>query len=87
MPRTKREKSRTGIYHVIFRGFKEQEIFKDDQDYYKFIQTLKDVKKIERLRTLWLLSDKQPHSSADKRGAGIHGDDVQTDRSQVCKLV
>jgi len=46
MPRTKREKSRTGIYHVIFRGFKEQEIFKDDQDYYKFIQTLKDVKKL-----------------------------------------
>ena len=45
MPRKKRETSSTGIYHIILRGINRQRIFEDEQDYYKFIQTLKDAKK------------------------------------------
>ena len=33
------------IYHIILRGINRQRIFEDEQDYYKFIQTLKDAKK------------------------------------------
>jgi len=45
MPRTKREKSSTGIYHIIFRGINRQRIFEDDQDYQRFLQILEDAKK------------------------------------------
>ncbi len=45
MPRAKREKSRTGIYHIIFRGINRQRIFEDEQDYHRFLQILEDVKK------------------------------------------
>ena len=45
MPRAKREKSSTGIYHIIFRGINRQRIFEDEQDYQRFLQILEDVKK------------------------------------------
>ncbi len=32
MPRQKREKSGTGIYHVMLRGINRQDIFEDDED-------------------------------------------------------
>lgn len=44
MPRTSRKKSKAGIYHIILRGMNRQAIFEDDEDYIKFIQTLKDCK-------------------------------------------
>jgi REP element-mobilizing transposase RayT len=44
MPRKPREKSGTGIYHVILRGINKQRIFEDDQDYEKLLETLKDCK-------------------------------------------
>ena len=40
MPRTAREKSGTGIYHMILRGINRQTIFVDDEDAAKFIYTL-----------------------------------------------
>ncbi|MCF8009872.1 MAG: transposase [Clostridiales bacterium] len=40
MPRRAREKSRTGIYHIIMRGMNRQTIFEDEEDSIKFIQTL-----------------------------------------------
>lgn len=41
MPRTTREKSSTGIYHVMFRGVNHQIIFEDDEDCIKYLETLK----------------------------------------------
>lgn len=44
MVRTARKESRTGIYHVILRGINRQIIFEDDEDYQKFLWTIKDTK-------------------------------------------
>ncbi|WHH58415.1 transposase [Petroclostridium sp. X23] len=44
MPRKAREKSESGIYHVILRGINKQIIFADDEDRIKFIETLKECK-------------------------------------------
>jgi REP element-mobilizing transposase RayT len=40
MPRTARQISNTGIYHIIVRGINRQTIFYDDKDYQRFIDTL-----------------------------------------------
>ena len=44
MPRTERKKSITGIYHVMLRGINKQQIFEDDEDNGKFLQTICDCK-------------------------------------------
>lgn len=44
MPRIARKKSKTGIYHVMLRGINRQIIFEDDEDRYKFIDTLRQYK-------------------------------------------
>jgi REP element-mobilizing transposase RayT len=41
MPRRARKKSRSGIYHIVLRGINKQLIFEDDQDYQKFLETIK----------------------------------------------
>ncbi|MGI5876899.1 MAG: hypothetical protein ACOX6X_08885 [Dethiobacteria bacterium] len=40
MPRAAREKSSTGIYHVILRGINHQVIFEDDEDCHGYIKNL-----------------------------------------------
>ena len=40
MPRKAREKSESGIYHIMMRGINRQSIFEDEEDYEKFIETL-----------------------------------------------
>lgn len=40
MPRTARKKSESGIYHVIIRGINRQNIFADDEDRIRFLETL-----------------------------------------------
>lgn len=40
MPRKPREKSNSGIYHIMLRGINQQSIFEDDEDYLKFIELL-----------------------------------------------
>lgn len=42
MPRAARQKSNTGIYHVMLRGINRQIIFEDNEDYQKYLQTLKE---------------------------------------------
>ncbi|MBZ4647601.1 MAG: REP-associated tyrosine transposase, partial [Petroclostridium sp.] len=32
MPRVAREKSSSGIYHIMVRGINQQDIFEDDED-------------------------------------------------------
>ena len=43
MPRTARVKSRTGIYHIIVRGINRQDIFHDDEDRKRYLDTLKRI--------------------------------------------
>ena len=44
MPRDAREKSKSGIYHIILRGINKQTIFEDEEDAVKFLQTLEHYK-------------------------------------------
>ena len=46
MPRQAREKSESGIYHVMLRGINRQIIFEDDEDSEMFLQILKDYKSV-----------------------------------------
>lgn len=43
MGRKPREKSGTGIYHVMLRGNNRQDIFEDDEDYSVFMNQLYHV--------------------------------------------
>lgn len=45
MPRQARKKSETGIYHIILRGTNKQEIFHDEGDCQRFLETLEKYKK------------------------------------------
>jgi putative transposase len=44
MPRRAREKSKTGVYHVMVRGINKEIIFHDDEDRRKFLHILAKVK-------------------------------------------
>jgi REP element-mobilizing transposase RayT len=46
LARQARKKSASGIYHIMMRGINRQKIFEDQDDYTKFIQTLKQYKEI-----------------------------------------
>lgn len=43
MPRAARMKSGTGIYHVIVRGINRQDIFYDDEDRKRYLDTLRRI--------------------------------------------
>ncbi len=46
MPRAPRKKSESGIYHIVMRGINRQTVFEDEEDSFKFIQTLRKYKEI-----------------------------------------
>ena len=46
LPRHARERSETGIYHVMLRGINRQSIFEDDEDKGRLFETLKRYKKV-----------------------------------------
>lgn len=46
MPRKARKKSTSGIYHIMLRGINKQDIFQDEDDKRKFINTLVKYKSI-----------------------------------------
>lgn len=46
MPRAPRQKSESGIYHIMLRGINQQVIFEDEEDYQKFIETIKTYKAV-----------------------------------------
>jgi len=48
MPRRAREKSSTGIYHVMIRGINKQIVFEDNEDYEKFMRIIKDYKEVSK---------------------------------------
>ena len=43
MSRKARQKSETGIYHVMVRGINQQDIFHDKDDFERYLETLKKV--------------------------------------------
>lgn len=45
MPRLARQKSETGFYHILLRGVGRQNIFVDDEDKQRFLETLERYKK------------------------------------------
>lgn len=45
MSREAREKSQSGVYHVMVRGINQQDIFCDEEDYLRYLETLHRVKK------------------------------------------
>ena len=45
MPRAARKRSESGYYHVLIRGIGKQNIFEDDEDRQRFIDTMKRYKK------------------------------------------
>lgn len=62
MPRGPREKSETGIYHVILRGANRQEIFHDDDDRIKFLETLDKYKNSTKMKVHgWCLMGNHVH--------------------------
>ncbi len=46
MPRGAREKSSSGVYHVVARGINKQRIFEDKEDYLVFLEKIRKYKKI-----------------------------------------
>ncbi|KAB3526252.1 transposase [Alkaliphilus serpentinus] len=48
MPRKARQKSSTGVYHVMLRGINGQTIFKDDEDFEMLINILKESKELSK---------------------------------------
>ncbi len=52
MSRQARQKSKTGVYHVMVRGINRQQIFHDDEDCRRFLGILQRVKKDSDSRVL-----------------------------------
>ena len=50
MPRKAREKSESGIYHVMLRGSNRQQIFHDDEDCQVFMGVLERVKQVSGMQ-------------------------------------
>ena len=44
MPRTARKRSESGIYHIMLRGINRQQIFEDEEDRQRLLQTLLNYK-------------------------------------------
>lgn len=78
MPREARQKSNSGIYHIILRGINKQTIFEDAEDKKRFLETLKKYKDISKYEIysyclmdnhihLLLKESEEPISTAIKR--------------------
>ncbi len=48
MPRSIRNKSESGIYHIMLRGINRQDIFEDEKDIQKLLETIKKYKEISQ---------------------------------------
>ncbi|MCC3356829.1 transposase [Bacillus sp. REN16] len=62
MPRKARLKSKTGVYHLMWRGANRQEIFHDEEDWRTFLDILKKYKLKLNLRFYaWCLMSNHVH--------------------------
>ncbi len=46
MPRTARERSKSGIYHIILRGINRQALFEVEEDSAEFLRTFIKYQKV-----------------------------------------
>ncbi|HAG09845.1 MAG TPA: transposase [Desulfotomaculum sp.] len=46
--RQPRKRSESGVYHVVLRGINRQDIFYDDEDYQRFLETIEKMKSDDR---------------------------------------
>lgn len=83
MPRQARKQSESGIYHVMLRGINRQNIFEDEEDREKFLQTLGYYKAISEYKVfayclmsnhihLLIRIEKEPLDRVIKRIAGSY---------------
>lgn len=62
MPRHARQKSKSGIYHIILRGANRQGIFHDDEDKLKFLEILDRYKRKSEIKVYgWCLMGNHIH--------------------------
>ena len=62
MPRGAREKSEIGIYHIMIRGANRQEIFHDDEDNLRILETLNKIKATSEIKVYgWCLMGNHVH--------------------------
>lgn len=62
MSRKAREKSASGIYHIIWRGANRQEIFHDEEDCIKFLDIIEKYKKKSEMSVYaWCLMSNHVH--------------------------
>jgi REP element-mobilizing transposase RayT len=62
VPRNARKKSESGIYHIILRGSNRQEIFHDDKDRIKFLETINKYRVKSKLEVYgWCLMGNHVH--------------------------
>lgn len=62
MPRTPRRKSKSGVYHIIIRGANKQELFHDDKDRLRFLDTAERYKTQTGIRIYgWCLMNNHIH--------------------------
>ncbi|MFD1849541.1 REP-associated tyrosine transposase [Oceanobacillus bengalensis] len=62
MPRQARVKSRSGVYHVMLRGANKQEIFHDDEDCIRFLDTIERYKIKSQMQVFaWCLMNNHVH--------------------------
>ncbi|MCL6610826.1 MAG: transposase [Peptococcaceae bacterium] len=72
MPRKARQKSKTGIYHIIMRGINRQDIFHDDEDRIRFLETLCRVSVESNAEVLgYCLMSNHVHLLIKEGGSGI----------------
>lgn len=62
MPRKAREKSKSGLYHIVIRGNNGQDIFSDEQDKREFLQVLELCRNVDgMLLFTWALFHDHAH--------------------------
>ncbi|RNA67731.1 hypothetical protein EBO34_13525 [Alteribacter keqinensis] len=68
MPQGARVKSRTGIYHMMWRGSSGQEIFHDDDDRTQFLEFVKRYKRRFNMKVYaWCLMNNHVHFLIKRR--------------------
>lgn len=83
MPRHARDKSESGIYHIMLRGINKQDIFEDDEDRQRLLETIKHYKTISKYEIygyclmsnhvhILVKETEKPISSAIKRICGSY---------------
>lgn len=87
VPHEARKKSKTGIYHIIWRGANRQEIFHDRMDWIQFLDTFKRYKIKNQLSIYaWCLMGNHVHMLI-KEGNEHDFHYNETNRNQLCQVL